>query len=71
MTWSLLKIGATNIPLTRYLVQQGTQSMADRMKVMWIFYPNAQAKDWRLQDGGIRDEIIPIDWTGVYWRRTI
>jgi len=55
---TLLKIGATNIPLVRYLVQQGTQSMADRMKVLHIFYPNAQAKDWKLVDGGIRVQAI-------------
>lgn len=55
---TLLKIGATNLPLVRYLLQQGTQSMADRMKVLHIFYPNAQAKDWRLQDGGIRVQAI-------------
>jgi malate dehydrogenase (quinone) len=55
---TLLKIGATNIPLVRYLLQQGTQSMEDRMKVMRIFYPNAQAKDWKLIDGGIRVQAI-------------
>ncbi len=55
---TLLKIGATNIPLVRYLLQQGTQSMDDRMKVMRIFYPNAQAKDWKLVDGGIRVQAI-------------
>ena len=55
---TLLKIGATNIPLVRYLVQQGTQSMADRMEVLHIFYPNAQEKDWKLVDGGIRVQAI-------------
>ena len=55
---TLLKIAATNFPLLKYLVQQGTQSMADRMKVMHIFYPNAQAKDWKLVDGGIRVQAI-------------
>jgi malate dehydrogenase (quinone) len=55
---TLLKIGATNIPLVRYLVQQGTQSMADRMEVLHIFYPNAQEKDWMLKDGGIRVQAI-------------
>ena len=55
---TLLKIGATNLPLTRYLVQQGTQSMADRMRVLRIFYPNAQEKDWKLIDGGIRVQAI-------------
>lgn len=55
---TLLKIGTTNLPLVRYLVQQGTQSMADRMAVLHIFYPNAQAKDWKLVDGGIRVQAI-------------
>ncbi len=55
---TLLKIGATNIPLVRYLVQQGTQSMADRMRVLRIFYPNAREQDWKLMDGGIRVQAI-------------
>ncbi len=55
---TLLKIAATNFPLVKYLLQQGTQSMAARMKVLHIFYPNAQAKDWKLVDGGIRVQAI-------------
>jgi malate dehydrogenase (quinone) len=55
---TLLKIAATNFPLMRYLLQQGTQSMADRMKVMHIFYPNAKVEDWKLVDGGIRVQAI-------------
>jgi malate dehydrogenase (quinone) len=55
---TLLKIGATNLPLVRYLVQQGTQSMADRLRVLRIFYPNAEEKDWKLVDGGIRVQAI-------------
>jgi malate dehydrogenase (quinone) len=55
---TLLKIAATNFPLVRYLMQQGTQSMDDRMRVMRIFYPTAQAKDWKLVDGGIRVQAI-------------
>jgi malate dehydrogenase (quinone) len=55
---TLLKIGATNLPLVRYLIQQGTQSMADRMRVLRIFYPNAREEDWKLKDGGIRVQAI-------------
>jgi len=55
---TLLKIAASNFPLVRYLVQQGTQSMEDRLRVMRIFYPNAKAKDWKLVDGGIRVQAI-------------
>ncbi len=55
---TLLKIGATNIPLVRYLVQQGTQSMEDRLEVLHVFYPSAKKEDWKLIDGGIRVQAI-------------
>ncbi|MBP9914467.1 MAG: malate dehydrogenase (quinone) [Opitutaceae bacterium] len=55
---TLLKIGATNLPLIKYLVQQGTQSMRDRMDVLHVFYPGAQAADWKLIDAGIRVQAI-------------
>ena len=55
---TLLKIGASNLGLVRYLIQQGTQSMADRMEVLHIFYPAAKAEDWRLIDAGIRVQAI-------------
>jgi malate dehydrogenase (quinone) len=55
---TLLKIGATNIPLVRYLVQQGTQSMDDRMEVLHVFYPAAKKSDWKLIDAGIRVQAI-------------
>lgn len=55
---TLIKIGIHNIDLVRYLVQQGTQSMADRMEVLHVFYPAAEAKDWKLIDAGIRVQAI-------------
>ena len=55
---TLLNIGIRNLDLVRYLVQQGTQSTADRMEVLRIFYPAAQAKDWKLIDAGIRVQAI-------------
>ncbi|MBC7369557.1 MAG: malate dehydrogenase (quinone) [Undibacterium sp.] len=55
---TLLKIGASNLGLVKYLVQQGTQSMANRMAVLRIFYPAAKASDWRLIDAGIRVQAI-------------
>ena len=55
---TLLKIGASNLPLVRYLIQQGTQSMADRVAVLHIFYPAARAEDWKLIDAGIRVQAI-------------
>ncbi len=55
---SLLRVGAGNLDLIRYLMQQGTQSMADRMAALREFYPSAQPEDWRLEDAGIRVQAI-------------
>ena len=55
---TLLKIGIHNFDLVRYLVQQGTQSMQARMEVLHVFYPAAQAEDWKLIDAGIRVQAI-------------
>ena len=55
---TLIKIGVHNLGLVRYLIQQGTQSMEDRIKVLQVFYPAAQAKDWKLIDAGIRVQAI-------------
>jgi malate dehydrogenase (quinone) len=55
---TLIKIAAKNIDLIRYLMQQGTQSMEDRMEVLRVFYPAAKKEDWRLIDAGIRVQAI-------------
>jgi len=55
---TLIRIGIGNLDLVRYLVQQGTQSMKDRMEVLHIFYPGAEASDWKLIDAGIRVQAI-------------
>jgi malate dehydrogenase (quinone) len=55
---TLINIGISNLELVRYLIQQGLQSMADRMEVLHVFFPAAQAKDWRLIDAGIRVQAI-------------
>ncbi len=54
----LLKVGLTNVPLVKYLIQQGTQSMASRLDLLRTFYPEARAEDWKLQDAGIRVQAI-------------
>ncbi len=55
---TLIKIGASNLDLVKYLVQQGTQSMDDRMEVLHVFYPGAKQEDWKLIDAGIRVQAI-------------
>jgi malate dehydrogenase (quinone) len=55
---SLIKVGLYNLPLVRYLIQQGTQSMSSRLAVLRDFYPEARNGDWRLIDAGIRVQAI-------------
>ncbi len=55
---TLVRIGIGNLDLVRYLVQQGTQSMKDRMEVLRIFHPAADPADWKLIDAGIRVQAI-------------
>lgn len=55
---SLVKVGLHNIPLVRYLIQQGTQSMKTRMGELLKFYPAANPEDWELIDAGIRVQAI-------------
>ena len=55
---SLIKVGVHNIPLVKYLIQQGTQSMNTRMKELRNFYPDAKNEDWELIDAGIRVQAI-------------
>jgi malate dehydrogenase (quinone) len=56
--FTLANIGIHNLDLVRYLIQQGTQSMGDRMEVLRVFYPAARAEDWKLIDAGIRVQAI-------------
>jgi malate dehydrogenase (quinone) len=56
--FTLANVGLHNLDLVRYLVQQGTQSIEDRMKVLRTFYPAARSEDWKLVDAGIRVQAI-------------
>ena len=56
--FTLLNVGIHNLDLVRYLVQQGMQSMRTRMGVLRVFYPAAEARDWKLIDAGIRVQAI-------------
>lgn len=55
---SLIKVGAYNIPLIKYLVKEGLQSMDSRMNVLRSFYPDAKKSDWKVVDAGIRVQAI-------------
>lgn len=55
---SLMNVGLHNLPLVKYLIQQGLQSMDTRMKELKHFYPDAKNSDWKLRDAGIRVQAI-------------
>jgi malate dehydrogenase (quinone) len=54
----LVRVGLSNLPLVKYLIQQGMQSMTTRMKLLRTYYPEAKAEDWKLIDAGIRVQAI-------------
>ncbi len=55
---TLLRTGAHNRVLVRFLVSQALQSMESRLRALRDFYPEARAADWRLVDAGIRVQAL-------------
>ncbi|EPF77539.1 putative malate:quinone oxidoreductase [Acinetobacter gyllenbergii] len=51
-------IGLQNADLVKYLVSQVLMSDADRFNELKKYYPEADPKDWHLQQGGQRVQII-------------
>lgn len=60
----MLGAGMKNIPLTKYLIGQVTQSQEDRVKALKEYFPKADGKDWMLQEAGVRVQIIKKDSNG-------
>ncbi len=62
--WPLLSAGAHNIPLTKYLIGQVTQSDEDRLEALLEYLPLARMEDWDLQQAGQRVQVIKKDEDG-------
>jgi malate dehydrogenase (quinone) len=58
---SMLGAGATNISLTKYLIEQVRLSQADRVNELRQFVPTARDEDWALEIAGQRVQIIKPD----------
>lgn len=57
----MAQAGYDNIPLTKYLVQQVMNSPEDRLKALKEYFPEAKMEDWKLQDAGVRVQIVKDD----------
>jgi malate dehydrogenase (quinone) len=54
----MIAAGLRNIPLTKYLIGQVTQSHEDRVETLKRFIPDADMEDWELREAGQRVQII-------------
>jgi malate dehydrogenase (quinone) len=65
LRWSnilpMLSAGLANIPLTKYLVNQVTQSEEERLEALKAFVPTAIREDWELEIAGQRVQVIKKD----------
>lgn len=59
----MLAAGWHNLPLTKYLIKQVTQSQEDRINALREYYPGAVAADWELIIAGQRVQVIKKDET--------
>jgi malate dehydrogenase (quinone) len=57
----MLAAGWHNLPLTKYLIQQVTQSDEDRLAALKEYYPSAKMEDWELAIAGQRVQVIKKD----------
>lgn len=60
----MMAVGRDNMDLTRYLIAESFQSHKDRVASLRNFFPEAEEKNWKLQDAGMRVQIIKKDAEG-------
>ncbi len=57
----MIGAGLHNLPLTRYLIHEVTQSFAARIESLRELVPDARAEDWTLELAGQRVQVIKHD----------
>jgi malate dehydrogenase (quinone) len=57
----IMEVGLHNFNLDEYLVDQVVQSPKHRFATLTAYYPLAQEKDWKLEEAGMRVQIIKRD----------
>jgi len=54
----MVMAGVNNIPLTKYLIEQVSQSAEDRLNALHEYMPSAAMNDWILESAGQRVQVI-------------
>ncbi|MBS1749640.1 MAG: malate:quinone oxidoreductase [Bacteroidetes bacterium] len=57
----MMMAGIHNIPLTKYLIEQVSQSPEDRLEALKEYFPLAEIYDWDLEVAGQRVQVIKKD----------
>lgn len=60
----MLSAGFSNLPLTKYLIDQVRQSPEDRLEALKEYVPDAKMEDWQLETAGQRVQVIKKDENG-------
>jgi malate dehydrogenase (quinone) len=55
---AMISVGRHNMDLTKYLIKETKQTHEERMNALRDFLPDANAKDWTLENAGQRVQII-------------
>lgn len=57
----MLSAGIHNLPLTKYLIKQASQSDQERFEALLEYFPEAKMEDWELVVAGQRVQVIKKD----------
>ena len=60
----MIRVGLDNMDLTKYLINQVSQSQGDRVESLREYLPYARTEDWELEQAGQRVQVIKKDKGG-------
>lgn len=61
----MVSAGISNIPLTKYLIEQVRLSPEGRLEALKDYFPEARMEDWQLEVAGQRVQVIKKDENGA------
>ncbi len=57
----MIRVGWDNMDLTKYLINQVSQSQGEKVEALKEYLPNARSEDWELEKAGQRVQVIKKD----------